>query len=109
MAPKVFLYVSPPPHPTAVVKRPNLKNINTDSGLYSTGTTGYIGGDSLYLISQTHLDWELTALVRNNEKATQLTSKFPQVRVAYGDLDNAQVLEEESAKADIIYRMPVRE
>jgi 1-deoxy-D-xylulose 5-phosphate reductoisomerase len=88
----------------------NLKNINTsDSGLYSTGTTGYIGGDSLYLISQTHPDWELTALVRNNEKATQLTSKFPQVRVAYGDLDNAQVLEEESAKADIIYRMPVRE
>jgi translation initiation factor IF-1 len=27
------------------------------------------------------------------------------VRIVYGDLDSVRVLEEESAKADIIYRM----
>jgi N-acetyl-gamma-glutamylphosphate reductase len=69
-----------------------------------TGTTGYIGGDGLYVLYQAHPDWEFSALVRTKEKATQLVSKFPKVRIVYGDLDSADILEEEAMKADIVYR-----
>lgn len=55
-------------------------------------------------MSQAHPDWELSALVRSKEKAEQLTSKFPKVRVVLGDLDSADILEEEVKKADIVYR-----
>ncbi|KAL2010369.1 hypothetical protein VTN00DRAFT_6176 [Thermoascus crustaceus] len=71
--------------------------------VFLTGTTGYIGGDSLYTISQAHPDWELSALVRSKEKAEQLTSKYPKVRVVLGDLDSADIIEEEVKKADIVY------
>lgn len=69
-----------------------------------TGTTGYIGGDGLFVLYQAHPDWEFSALVRNKEKATQLVNQFPKVRIVYGDLDSADILEEEAAKADIVYR-----
>ncbi|KAL1962583.1 hypothetical protein VTN77DRAFT_9376 [Rasamsonia byssochlamydoides] len=71
--------------------------------VFLTGTTGYIGGDSLYTLYNAHPDWEYAALVRNKEKATQLNSVFPKVRIVYGDLDSADILEEEAKKADIIY------
>jgi len=71
--------------------------------VFLTGTTGYIGGDGLYVLYQAHPDWEYSALVRTKEKATQLVSKFPKVRIVYGDLDSADILEEEAKKADIVY------
>lgn len=70
----------------------------------STGTTGYIGGDSLFAIHQAHPDWQLSVLVRNKDKGAQLASKYPDARLVYGDLDSASVLEEEVKNADIVYR-----
>jgi len=71
--------------------------------VFLTGTTGYIGGDGLYVLYQAHPDWEFSALVRTKEKATQLVNQFPKVRIVYGDLDSADILEEEAIKADIVY------
>ncbi|KAJ5223528.1 hypothetical protein N7468_008070 [Penicillium chermesinum] len=70
---------------------------------FITGATGYIGGDGLYAIATAHPDWEFSALVRNKEKASQLTSKYPQVRVVHGDLDSADVIENEVKNADIVF------
>ncbi|EAW12617.1 putative nucleoside-diphosphate-sugar epimerase [Aspergillus clavatus NRRL 1] len=71
--------------------------------VFLTGATGYIGGDVFYTISQAHPDWEVALLIRNKEKAAQLASKYPNVRIVHGDLDSADTIEEEVKKADIVY------
>lgn len=73
--------------------------------LVSTGATGYIGGDGLYVIASAHPDWQLSALVRSKEKADSLSSKYPQVRVVLGDLDSSDIIEEEVKNADFVFRM----
>jgi hypothetical protein len=72
-----------------------------------TGATGYIGGDALYTLVKAHPDWEISALVRSKEKGNMVTSQHPSVRLVHGDLDSAQLLEEEAAKADIVFRMAI--
>ncbi|KAJ5716386.1 hypothetical protein N7493_008297 [Penicillium malachiteum] len=83
MAPQVFMFAPPP---TA-----------------NLGATGYIGGDGLYAIANAHPDWELSALVRNKEKAAVVSSKYPKIRVVHGDLDSSDIIEEEVKKADIVF------
>lgn len=70
----------------------------------STGATGYIGGDFLVDAVAAHADWEITCLVRNSDKGALIAKVFPSVRLAYGDLDSTTLIEEESSKADIVYR-----
>lgn len=65
--------------------------------------TGYIGGDALFAISQEHPDWELTALVRDKAKGERIATMYPKIKIVYGDLDSAQIIEEEARKADIVY------
>ncbi|KAL8867552.1 MAG: hypothetical protein Q9174_005590, partial [Haloplaca sp. 1 TL-2023] len=62
--------------------------------LFLTGVTGYIGGDFLYLVSEKHPDWELTALVRNSDKGAKVTVAFPKVKLVYGDLSSTDLIEE---------------
>ncbi|KAL1956246.1 hypothetical protein VTO42DRAFT_7506 [Malbranchea cinnamomea] len=71
--------------------------------IFVTGATGYIGGDSLYAVAQAHPDWEITVLVRTKEKGELVTKQHPSVKLVYGDLDSAELLENEAAKADIVY------
>ncbi|KAJ5689066.1 hypothetical protein N7462_003458 [Penicillium macrosclerotiorum] len=75
----------------------------TPPKVFLTGATGYIGGDGLYAISNAHPDWQLSALVRSQQKATQLVSKYPQIRLVVGDLDSSEIIEEEVKNADIVY------
>ncbi|KAJ5737508.1 uncharacterized protein N7483_002633 [Penicillium malachiteum] len=71
--------------------------------VFILGATGYIGGDGLYAIANAHPDWELSALVRNKDKAAVLSSKYPKIRVVHGDLDSSYIIEEEVKKADIVF------
>ncbi|TQB69228.1 hypothetical protein MPDQ_002165 [Monascus purpureus] len=71
--------------------------------VFLTGATGYIGGDGLYNIVNAHPDWEITALVRNPDKAAQVESKYPKVKIVKGDLDSADIIEREVAEADIVF------
>ncbi|KKZ65948.1 hypothetical protein EMCG_08291 [[Emmonsia] crescens] len=71
--------------------------------VFVTGATGYIGGDAFFRINQAHPEWEFTALVRSQEKGALVTSKYPNTKLVYGDLDSAALLEEEAKKADIVY------
>ncbi|KAJ5177029.1 uncharacterized protein N7482_002906 [Penicillium canariense] len=71
--------------------------------IFLTGATGYIGGEGLYTIAHAHPDWQLSALVRSKEKAAQLSSKYPQIRVVLGDLDSVDIIAEEVKNADIVF------
>lgn len=70
----------------------------------STGSTGYIGGDVLYALEKAHPEWEYTALVRNSDKGAPVAAAYPSIRLVYGTLDDAELLEAETASADIIVR-----
>ncbi|OQE16539.1 hypothetical protein PENFLA_c027G01626 [Penicillium flavigenum] len=68
-----------------------------------TGVTGFVGGDSLYAIANAHPDWQLSALVRNADKAAKLRAQYLNIRVVRGDLDSVDITEEEVADADIVF------
>lgn len=53
---------------------------------------------------QAHPEWQYSVLVRNKDKAAQLSSKYPNVRVVHGDLESADIIEEEVKNADIVFR-----
>lgn len=71
--------------------------------MYRTGATGYIGGDGFYTIATAHPDWQLSILVRSKEKAAQVTTKYPEVRIVHGDLDSVDIIAEEVKNADIVF------
>jgi len=70
--------------------------------VFITGATGYIGGDALYALYKTHPEYEYSALVRNSDKGAPVAAAFSKIRLVYGTLDDASILEEETAKADIV-------
>lgn len=74
--------------------------------IFLTGVTGYIGGDFLYRLLEKHPDWEsdVTVLVRNSDKGAKVAQNYPKIKLVYGDLDSADLLEEEASKADIVYQ-----
>lgn len=71
--------------------------------VFVTGATGYIGGDALFQINETHPDWEITALVRNSDKGALVAKVYPRTKLVYGDLDSVDLIEEQAAAADIVY------
>jgi len=70
--------------------------------IFTTGTTGYIGGDAFYAIVKAHPEFEITCLVRNSEKGALVAKQYPKVKLVYGDLDSYDLIVEESSKADIV-------
>ena len=76
--------------------------------LSSTGATGYIGGDALYALEKAHPDYEYTIIVRDSDKGALVASKYPKTRLVYGTLDDSALLEQESARADIVLRKSLR-
>ena len=77
----------------------------TELTLPSTGITGYLGGDVLSILTQDHPDWEISALVRSEEKAKQLSSVYPNVRTVLGDVESTELIADEVKKAGIVYSM----
>jgi len=72
--------------------------------VYSTGVTGYIGGDALYALEKAHPEYEYTAIVRDSDRGAPVAAAFPKIRLVYGTLDDLKLLEDESARADIVVR-----
>jgi N-acetyl-gamma-glutamylphosphate reductase len=70
----------------------------------STGVTGYIGGDILYALEHAHPEYEYSAIVRNSDRGAPVAAAYPKIRLVYGTLDDSALLEEESARADIVIR-----
>ncbi|KAL4953922.1 hypothetical protein BDW69DRAFT_147100 [Aspergillus filifer] len=70
--------------------------------LFITGITGYIGGDAFHVLSQEHKDIEFSALIRTEEKAKYVRELYPNVRIVLGGNDDAELIEKEAARADIV-------
>ncbi|KAL4862771.1 hypothetical protein BDV12DRAFT_190158 [Aspergillus spectabilis] len=51
--------------------------------VFLTGASGYIRGDALYAIANVHPDWQLSALLRNKNKAEQVKAQYPSIRIIY--------------------------
>lgn len=58
----------------------------------------------LYELEKAHPEYDYTALVRDSDRGAVVAAAYPKIRLVYGTLDDAQVLEEESARADIVIR-----
>lgn len=86
-----------------MLRRGTFTRSTTDS-VDSTGITGYIAGDAFYAIHKAHPDYKYVALIRTEEKAGKVRAAYPDVRVVIGGLDDSAIIEEESAKADIVLR-----
>lgn len=71
---------------------------------HSTGATGYIGGDVLSQLVLKYPQFVYRVLVRGPEKGSTIKSQYPSVQIVYGDLSSTEVLETESADANIIIR-----
>ncbi|CAG8298233.1 unnamed protein product [Penicillium salamii] len=72
--------------------------------IFLTGATGYIGGEILHTLQQTHPDYNVSVLIRDQEKANKVTNAFPKVRVVLADLDDVEIIEEESRNANVVIR-----
>lgn len=70
----------------------------------STGATGYIGGDVLSTLARAFRGSKISALVRNEARASLITDKFPSVTPVIGDLDSAARISSEASEADVVLR-----
>ncbi|GJC88579.1 uncharacterized protein ColLi_11417 [Colletotrichum liriopes] len=71
--------------------------------LFITGVTGYIGGDALFHLTQQRPDMTLTLLVRSEDQAEQVRSKYPNARILLGSLDDLDIIRREAAWVDIVF------
>lgn len=66
--------------------------------------TGYIAGDAVFAINEAHPDIDFTFLIRTEDNAAIVRKAYPRSRVIIGELDHYDLLEEESARADVVLR-----
>lgn len=74
----------------------------------SIGGTGHIGGAVIELLLNAHPQLTITALVRDEDKADRLKSKYPQIETVIGHLDSAEILETHSKDSEIVISKPLR-
>lgn len=72
--------------------------------VFITGATGYVGGQTAVTLIAAHPEYDVVALVRDQEQADKLKSRFPNISTVIGTLDDDAVLKEEAAKADVVLR-----
>ncbi|KAL4748645.1 hypothetical protein BDW72DRAFT_214686 [Aspergillus terricola var. indicus] len=70
--------------------------------IFLLGATGYIGGEVLHALDDTHPEYEIAALIRSGEKASKVVAAYPRVKVVSGNLDDTSVIEEEAKKSDVV-------
>ncbi|KAJ5352699.1 hypothetical protein N7452_001673 [Penicillium brevicompactum] len=73
--------------------------------IFITGGTGYIGGHTTGVLLAAHPEYQLVALVRNEEQATKLKSQWPTITTVVGTLDDDKLIKEESAKANVVLQL----
>ncbi|VDC02900.1 unnamed protein product [Peniophora sp. CBMAI 1063] len=77
--------------------------MSTQTSVFFLGATGYIGGAVLQLLLEDSR-YEITLLVRDQGKAKIFEEKF-NVRTVIGTLEDEKLLEEEAAKADVVFNI----
>ncbi|KFY53761.1 hypothetical protein V497_08271 [Pseudogymnoascus sp. VKM F-4516 (FW-969)] len=73
--------------------------------IFVIGITGFIGGTVTRRIIDSHPEFEIAALVRNEKHIVNVSTMFPKVRIVRGSLDDRDILIEECSKARIVLQM----
>lgn len=71
---------------------------------YRTGASGYIGGDFLHQLLESHPEYKVRALLRDAAKGAAVTRAFAQVEVVSGSLDDVNIIAQEAKGADVVVR-----
>ncbi|KAF7974324.1 hypothetical protein HWV62_12368 [Athelia sp. TMB] len=80
-----------------------LHTSNMSQKIFITGATGYIGGSILHgLVQKFPENVEITALVRNQEKAAKVIAAHPHVKIAIGDFTSTEVIEKLAEESNIV-------
>jgi len=72
---------------------------------HSTGASGYVGGQLLHQLTQSHPEYNIVTLVRDSHAAETVSQAYPKVRTVVGDLDDSDLVKSEAEKADIVLSM----
>ncbi|KAF9880865.1 nad dependent epimerase dehydratase family protein [Colletotrichum karsti] len=78
---------------------------DTMAKIFLTGATGYVGGSVLSLLTKSHPEYAIRALVRDSTKSRLITDAFKDVKVVEGDLDSADILTKEVTSADVVIHL----
>ncbi|KAK7216184.1 hypothetical protein V2G26_004187 [Clonostachys chloroleuca] len=70
--------------------------------VFLTGASGFIGGDALYAVHKAQPDWEFSVLIRDKQKAKQIQEAYPDVKIVFGSLDDAEIIRNAASTADIV-------
>ncbi|KAL4882722.1 hypothetical protein BJY04DRAFT_38990 [Aspergillus karnatakaensis] len=72
--------------------------------IFFTGASGYVGGDVLHALLETHPEWEssITILLRNRSYESKFKSKYPQLNFFFASLDDTDAIAEEVAKNELV-------
>ncbi|KAF9042834.1 NAD(P)-binding protein [Hymenopellis radicata] len=80
-----------------------MSTARTPLSIFLFGATGFIGGELLISLSQEFPDFPITALVRNaKEREAALKTLHPNITAVEGALASDEIIQAESAKADIV-------
>lgn len=58
----------------------------------------------MYALNESHPDYDITCMIRTQNKADIVKKAYPNVRIVIGGNDDADLLKEEASKADIVIR-----
>lgn len=68
----------------------------------------FIGGEILYTLASAGFPGShVTSLVRDASKAQQVQLAYPGVKIILGDLDDTELIKEQSKAADIVLSMSI--
>ncbi|VUC26013.1 unnamed protein product [Clonostachys rosea] len=70
--------------------------------VFLTGASGFIGGDALYAVHKAQPDWEISILIRDEQKAQQIQDAYPDVKIVLSSLDDADIIISAASSADIV-------
>ncbi|KAF7718836.1 Uncharacterized protein PECH_007145 [Penicillium ucsense] len=73
--------------------------------IFITGAAGYVGGQTTGLLMSTHPEYEVVALVRNEEQALKVKGRWPEINTVIGTLDDHAILRQESTKAAVVLQL----
>ncbi|KAF4125181.1 Nucleoside-diphosphate-sugar epimerase [Geosmithia morbida] len=65
-------------------------------------TVGYIGGTVYAFLTRAHPEYDFTLLVRSEERGEAVKAKYPDAKLVYGSLDDADIIEKAASEADIV-------
>ncbi|KAM0189663.1 hypothetical protein ACHAPI_009853 [Fusarium lateritium] len=72
------------------------------TSIFLTGASGYVGGQLLHELVQSHPEYTIAALVRDAKAAETIAQAYPKVRTVVGDLDDSELVEQEVSKASVV-------